>query len=77
MKTYILFNGLIQIIIIITSFLLYFDPLNIKLLYSLIIVSTIFIPTIFEITTKQVLKNEIHYLISLICLLLFTFLIVF
>lgn len=77
MKRYILFNFFVQILILFTSVELFFDNFGIKFLLSLLIIGIIFIPSFFEFSFSQVIKEDFHYIITIICLLLFMFLIAF
>lgn len=75
MRAHVIFNILIQFIILFLAVNLYFDALDIRLLLSMILVSIIFIPSIIEFTLEIKFKSTIHYVITLACLLLFSILI--
>lgn len=75
MKRYVFFNILIQLIILFISVNFYFDVFNTKLLISMLIISFIFIPSVTEFILKIKFSNIIHYILTLICLLLFIILI--
>lgn len=75
MKAYVIFNILIQLIILFSSVNLYFDTLDIRLLFSMILVSIIFVPSITEFSLEIKFKSIIHYIITTICLFLFLILI--
>lgn len=75
MKAYVIFNILIQFIILFSSVNLYFDTLDIRLLFSMILVSIIFIPSITEFALEIKFKSIIHYIMTVICLFLFLILI--
>lgn len=75
MKIYVIFNILIQFIILFYSFSLYFDTLSLKLLFSILLISAIFIPSIIEYTLEIKFKSIFHYMITFICLFLFLILI--
>ena len=75
MKRYVFFNILIQLIILFIGVNFYFDDFNIKLLNSSLIIFLIFIPSIIEYVLKIRFTNIIHYIVTMICLLLFVILI--
>lgn len=77
MKVYVLLNILTQILILFISTKLYLDTLNIKLLYSLILIGIIFIPCIIEYTYKINIKERFHYIINIIILMAYLILIAF
>ncbi len=77
MKTHFLFGLLSQIIILLISFNFYFEPVDIKLFFSLLLIIIIYVPAIFEFITNIKLKKVVHYLFTITCLLLFIILIVF
>lgn len=77
MRTYIIFNFFIQVLILITSVNLYFENQDAKLLYSLLLIGIIFIPSLIEFISHKKSKKCFHYVFTLICLLLFLFLIAF
>lgn len=77
MKTHVIFNILSQLLILFVSINLYFDDLDVKLLYSLFLISAIFIPSIIEFSVNIKLKKWLHYLVTMLTLLLFSFLIAF
>lgn len=77
MKKYVIFNFLVQFFILFISVNMFFDSMNIKLLYSLFIIGLIFVLDILEFIYKFRIKRSFHYLITIICLLLFIILIAF
>lgn len=76
MKKYILFNILIQIMILIISINNYFDKSNIKLLISLFLIYLIFSLEIIEYIFKIKINKYIHYFTTIIIFLLFLFILV-
>lgn len=77
MKAHVIFNVLSQLLILFISINLYFDSLSIKLLYSLFLISVIFIPSIIEFSSGLKLKKRVHYMVTILTLILFSFLITF
>lgn len=77
MKAHVIFNVLSQLLILFISINLYFDSLSIKLLYSLFLISVIFIPSIIEFNSGLRLKKKFHYIVTILTLILFSFLIAF
>ncbi len=77
MKAHVIFNVLSQLLILFISINLYFDSLSIKLLYSLFLISVIFIPSIIEFSSGLKLKKRVHYIVTILTLILFSFLIAF
>ncbi len=77
MKAHVIFNVLSQLLILFISINLYFDSLSIKLLYSLFLISVIFIPSIIEFSSGLKLKKRVHYMVTILTLILFSFLIAF
>ena len=77
MKKYIMFNLIVQLIILFFSAEYFYFTSNIKFLYSLFIIGIIFIPTILETALGIKIKTMFHYLTTFFCLLLFIILIAF
>lgn len=77
MKAHVIFNVLSQLLILFISINIYFDSLSIKLLYSLFLISVIFIPSIIEFSSGLKLKKRVHYMVTILTLILFSFLIAF
>lgn len=74
MKAHVIFNILIQFFIIFLSVTMYFDNMDVRLLYSMFIIGFIFLPQVVEFSTGKLLKEKIHYTVTLFCLILFTLL---
>jgi len=77
MKKYVIFNIFIQLIILFISVNIFFDNFNVKFLYSLFLIGIIFIPSIMEFGLNIKIRYLYHYIITIICLILFMFLIAF
>lgn len=77
MRKYILFDFLVQLIILFISSNLFFERQDVKFVYSLGIISLIFVPTIIEFNLGIKIKPLLHYFITTFCLLLFIILIAF
>ena len=77
MRKYILFNFLVQLIILFISSNLFFERQDIKFVYSLGIISLIFVPSMIEFNLEIKIKPLLHYFITTFCLLLFIILIAF
>ena len=77
MRKYIFFDFLVQLIILFISSNLFFERQDVKFVYSLGIISLIFVPTIIEFNLEIKIKPLLHYLITIFCLLLFIILIAF
>ena len=77
MRKYILFDFLVQLIILFISSNLFFERKDVKFVYSLGIISLIFVPTIIEFNLGIKIKSLLHYFITIFCLLLFIILIAF
>ena len=76
MKKHIIFNIFIQFIILFNSVLLYFDNNKIiKLCISFLLINIIFIPTFIEKSFYIRFKYKFHYLITILCLVIFIVLI--
>lgn len=75
MKRYIVFNILVQFLIVFISVNRYFNNFDIRLLWSLALTYLIFIPSTIEFLFKIKLKKIIHYSITIICLIIFLILI--
>lgn len=76
MKKHIIFNIFVQLIILFKSVLLYFDSNKIiKLLISFLLIDIIFIPTFIEKNFCKRFKYKFHYLITILCLVIFIILI--
>ena len=72
---YIVFNILVQLIIVLMSVGRYFDVFDIRLLLAFILTYLIFIPSIIEFFFNVKLKKSIHYLVTITCLIIFLILI--
>ena len=77
MKVHVLFNIFIQLIILIKSFVLYYDIYMFKFLEALFLIEIIFIPSIIEYINKKSMKVIFHYLFTIISFILFIFIIAF
>lgn len=77
MKVHVLFNIFIQLIILIKSFVLYYDIDMFKFLEALFLIEIIFIPSIIEYINKKSMKVIFHYLFTIISFILFIFIIAF
>ena len=77
MRKYILFNFLVQLIILFISSNLFFERQDVKFVYSLGIIGLIFVPTIIEFNLEIKIKPLLPYFITTFCLLLFLILIAF
>lgn len=77
MKKYVIFNILVQTMILIISANLFFNTNVILFLCSLFIITIMFIPRFFEYVTKKTIDPALNYLVPIICLILFTILIAF
>lgn len=77
MKKYVIFNIFIQFIILFISVNTFFDNFNVKFLYSLFLIGIIFIPSMIEFILNIKIRYLYHYIITIICLILFMFLIAF
>lgn len=77
MRKYVFLNFFIQVFIVLMSVYLFFELNFVKFLFSFIISMLIFIPSIIEKITKTNLRDLFHVKFTIICLLLFIFLIVF
>lgn len=75
MKMHIIFNILVQLFILFTAVNLYFDTLNVRLVISMILTGIVFVPSVIEFFLGVKFKSIIHYVVSLVCLLIFTILI--
>lgn len=77
MRIYVFLNFIIQVIMLFLSIYLFFDSNIIKFLISFIIIMLIFLPTLIENIRKVKFKSLFHIRFTIICILLFIFLIVF
>ncbi len=77
MRKYVLFNFLVQLIILFVSSNLFFEKQGVKFVYSLGIISLIFVPSMIEFNLGVKIKPLLHYFITIFCLLLFIILIAF
>lgn len=77
MRKYIFLNFIIQIIMLFLSIYLFFDLNIIKFLISFMIIILVFAPTLIENIRKIKFQSIFHVRFTIICILLFIFLIVF
>ena len=77
MRKYIVFNIIIQFLILNTCMHLYYAVDQVKLILSLFILYLIFVPSIIEYFYKIKLNRAFHYSLTIINLILFIILIVF
>lgn len=77
MKIHIIFNFFIQVLILWISVFKFYEPFNIKFVISLLLIWIIFIPEIIHFKYHKYLKNMVYYVFTLICLLIFIFVIAF
>ena len=77
MKKYVIFSFFIQVLILLISLNLYYEPFNIKLLISFIFIGIIYIPSFLEFFSGNKIKNSYHYLFTTIIFIIFIILIDF
>ena len=73
MKKYVLFNIIIQILILVIASIKYLDKCNIKFLVSIFLICLVFLASIFEHITKIKLNKWIHYFTTIVIFLFFMF----
>lgn len=74
MKVHVIFNIFIQIFIFLVSVSVLYPKAS--FIYSLFLVMSIFIPTIYEFSTGQLLNKKIHYLFPITILFIFLILLI-